>query len=60
MPENANENCPGVESEEAGKAKSCEGCPMQERCSSGQTAQEAKLEPDPSMNNVARMAEKYV
>ncbi len=27
IPENANEHCPGVESEQAGKSKDCSGCP---------------------------------
>ena len=29
------EHCPGTESEEAGKASSCAGCPNQKICSSG-------------------------
>ena len=36
VPEEANENCPGIESQEAGKSKSCAGCPMQSRCSTGE------------------------
>lgn len=36
VPEDANENCPGVNSENAGKNKACEGCPNQGACSSGQ------------------------
>jgi len=39
----ANEHCPGVKSETAGKSESCEGCPNQSICASG----EAKKE-DPS------------
>ncbi|KAI9034381.1 putative NBP35-nucleotide-binding protein [Hyaloraphidium curvatum] len=31
-PENAPEHCPGTESEQAGKAASCEGCPNQNVC----------------------------
>ncbi|KAI8320579.1 cytosolic Fe-S cluster assembly factor nubp1-A [Martensiomyces pterosporus] len=34
IPENANEHCPGPESENAGKASGCEGCPNQEICAS--------------------------
>ena len=29
------EHCPGTQSEEAGKATSCAGCPNQQICSSG-------------------------
>ena len=43
VPENANQNCPGVSSSTAGKEKSCEGCPNQAACSSG------KLEVDPAI-----------
>lgn len=35
VPENANENCPGPLSEQAGKKQSCEGCPNQGQCASG-------------------------
>jgi hypothetical protein len=35
VPENANSNCPGVKSSEAGKKEACEGCPNQAQCSSG-------------------------
>jgi len=35
--ENANENCVGPTSENAGKASSCAGCPNQSACSSGAT-----------------------
>lgn len=33
-PEDAPEHCPGTESEEAGKASACQGCPNQKICSS--------------------------
>lgn len=33
-PENAPEHCPGTESEDAGKASACEGCPNQNICAS--------------------------
>ncbi|XP_070497863.1 cytosolic Fe-S cluster assembly factor Nubp1 homolog [Chironomus tepperi] len=36
-PENAPEHCPGTESDNAGKASACAGCPNQQICSSGQT-----------------------
>lgn len=35
VPDNANENCPGVESDQAGKGSNCEGCPNQQICASG-------------------------
>src|SRR3990167_6528646 len=31
------EECPGVESERAGKEKACGGCPNQENCATGKT-----------------------
>ncbi|KAJ2590982.1 cytosolic Fe-S cluster assembly factor nbp35 [Coemansia sp. RSA 1804] len=34
VPDNANEHCPGPESESAGKADGCAGCPNQEICAS--------------------------
>ncbi|KAJ2004941.1 cytosolic Fe-S cluster assembly factor nbp35 [Coemansia thaxteri] len=34
IPENANEHCPGPESQGAGKADGCAGCPNQEICAS--------------------------
>ena len=38
-------DCPGVESETAGKSSSCEGCPNQVICASGQAKQQ-----DPGSN----------
>lgn len=35
VPENANENCPGTESQAAGKSGACTGCPNQSYCASG-------------------------
>jgi len=35
-PENAPEHCPGTQSEDAGKASACAGCPNQQICSSGE------------------------
>lgn len=32
VPENAPAHCPGTESEEAGKASACQGCPNQDVC----------------------------
>jgi hypothetical protein len=32
IPEDANEHCPGPQSESAGKSDSCAGCPNQEAC----------------------------
>ncbi|MCP9260881.1 Cytosolic Fe-S cluster assembly factor NBP35 [Dirofilaria immitis] len=37
IPENANENCPGATSGNAGKATSCTGCPNQALCASSKT-----------------------
>ncbi|KAL3998007.1 hypothetical protein ACH3XW_13275 [Acanthocheilonema viteae] len=36
VPENANEDCPGATSVDAGKAASCAGCPNQTLCASGE------------------------
>lgn len=44
LPENAPESCPGPESKSAGKASSCQGCPNQSLCSSGQLSA-----PDPDL-----------
>ncbi|KAF5280573.1 hypothetical protein FQR65_LT00324 [Abscondita terminalis] len=35
IPENAPEHCPGTESQNAGKASACAGCPNQQICSTG-------------------------
>lgn len=35
VPEDANENCPGTQSETAGKSSACAGCPNQNICASG-------------------------
>ncbi|CAN8304872.1 unnamed protein product [Cochlearia groenlandica] len=51
IPENANEHCPGTQSETAGKADSCAGCPNQEACAT------APKGPDPDLVAIAeRMA----
>ncbi|RWR83782.1 cytosolic Fe-S cluster assembly factor NBP35-like protein [Cinnamomum micranthum f. kanehirae] len=51
IPENANEHCPGTESELAGKSDACEGCPNQEACAT------APKGPDPDLVKIAeRMA----
>jgi hypothetical protein len=39
-PENAPEHCPGVKSEDAGKADACAGCPNQNVCASGEARKE--------------------
>ena len=39
VPNNANDNCVGPNSSQAGKAKSCEGCPNQNNCASGKGVQ---------------------
>jgi Mrp family chromosome partitioning ATPase len=48
IPVDANEECPGVGSKSAGKAASCEGCPNQAKCASGEAAA-----PDPAVAQVA-------
>lgn len=48
-PENANEECVGVESEDAGKASGCAGCPNQAVCSSGEAKQLLK---DPAEDEI--------
>ncbi|XP_008442190.1 cytosolic Fe-S cluster assembly factor NBP35 [Cucumis melo] len=51
IPENANENCPGPESESAGKSDACQGCPNQSICAT------APKGPDPDLISIAeRMA----
>ncbi|CAN0902752.1 Cytosolic Fe-S cluster assembly factor NBP35 [Linum grandiflorum] len=51
VPENANDNCPGTQSELAGKAADCQGCPNQEACAT------APKGPDPDLVAIAeRMA----
>lgn len=52
LPANAPEHCPGPESEDAGKADSCAGCPNQEICASSKPAG-----PDPDQGRIEeRMA----
>lgn len=48
QPDNANEHCVGPQSDQAGKASSCEGCPNQSECASG-----AGRQVDPSISEVA-------
>ncbi|KAK6913015.1 Flagellum site-determining protein YlxH/ Fe-S cluster assembling factor NBP35 [Dillenia turbinata] len=43
IPENANEHCPGPQSESAGKLDACQGCPNQEACAT------APKGPDPDL-----------
>ncbi|KAI3474965.1 hypothetical protein Pfo_030276 [Paulownia fortunei] len=51
IPENANEQCPGTQSESAGKSDACEGCPNQEACAT------APKGPDPDLVSIVeRMA----
>ncbi|XP_031477478.1 cytosolic Fe-S cluster assembly factor NBP35 [Nymphaea colorata] len=51
VPENAPEHCPGTESEMAGKAEACAGCPNQEACAT------APKGPDPDLVAISeRMA----
>ncbi|VDN30838.1 unnamed protein product [Gongylonema pulchrum] len=48
VPVDANENCPGVASEQAGKVSSCAGCPNQAACASGEARK-----PDPDLEAIA-------
>ncbi|KAF7079297.1 hypothetical protein CFC21_083547 [Triticum aestivum] len=51
VPEDANAHCPGTQSDEAGKADSCAGCPNQQICAT------APKGPDPDLVAIAeRMA----
>ncbi|XP_058725028.1 cytosolic Fe-S cluster assembly factor NBP35-like [Vicia villosa] len=51
IPEDANEHCPGPQSDSAGKSDACEGCPSQEICAT------APKGPDPDLVAIAeRMA----
>ncbi|XP_013387008.1 cytosolic Fe-S cluster assembly factor nubp1-A [Lingula anatina] len=47
VPQNAPEQCPGTQSEEAGKSSACAGCPNQIICASG-----AAKEPDPAIEEI--------
>ncbi|KAL1203404.1 Cytosolic Fe-S cluster assembly factor NBP35 [Cardamine amara subsp. amara] len=47
IPENANEHCPGPQSDSAGKSDSCAGCPNQEVCAT------APKGPDPDLVTIA-------
>lgn len=51
VPENAPEHCPGTQSEEAGKASACQGCPSQAVCSS------LPKGPDPAIAEVGKKLE---
>jgi len=45
----ANEHCPGVGSEKAGKSDSCAGCPNQKVCASGEAQKE-----DPALDEIGQ------
>ncbi|XP_049874650.1 cytosolic Fe-S cluster assembly factor NUBP1 homolog [Pectinophora gossypiella] len=47
VPENAPQHCPGTQSEDAGKASACAGCPNQNICASG-----AANMPDPAIDTI--------
>ncbi|XP_033630001.1 cytosolic Fe-S cluster assembly factor nubp1-A-like [Asterias rubens] len=47
VPENAPEQCPGTQSELAGKQSACQGCPNQDICASGLPAA-----PDPAIEEI--------
>lgn len=40
VPENANSGCVGANSDSAGKAEGCAGCPNQQVCASGEAKKE--------------------
>ncbi|GFP88913.1 cytosolic fe-s cluster assembly factor nbp35 [Phtheirospermum japonicum] len=51
IPDNANEHCPGPQSDSAGKSDACDGCPNQEACAT------APKGPDPDLVSIVeRMA----
>jgi len=52
IPVDANEECPGLGSETAGKSSACDGCPNQSACASGEAAK-----PDPAVAQVAQRLE---
>jgi Mrp family chromosome partitioning ATPase len=52
VPQNANDHCPGTQSNQAGKSDACDGCPNQKICASGEVMAE-----DPNMKDIrARMS----
>ncbi|KAJ3600797.1 hypothetical protein NHX12_031772 [Muraenolepis orangiensis] len=48
VPIDAPEHCPGTSSEQAGKVSTCQGCPNQKACASGETKA-----PDPAIAEIA-------
>lgn len=55
VPSNANEHCPGTQSDMAGKADGCAGCPNQSLCASGKAKEE-----DPAIEEIAQKLNKQV
>ncbi|KAJ4972442.1 hypothetical protein NE237_005616 [Protea cynaroides] len=51
IPENAPEHCPGTQSDSAGKADACQGCPNQEACAT------APKGPDPDLVEIEKRME---
>lgn len=49
IPEDANEECPGPKSGDAGKNSACDGCPNQSKCSEGKG-----IEEDPSLDLIKK------
>ncbi|KAK1316662.1 Cytosolic Fe-S cluster assembly factor NBP35 [Acorus calamus] len=45
IPDNANEHCPGTESESAGKSDACKGCPNQDACATAPKGPDPESEP---------------
>ena len=42
IPVNANEQCPGIQDQNAGKQDACNGCPNQEVCASEESKEPVK------------------
>ena len=49
VPDNADKECPGTASSQAGKSNACGGCPNQSICASGEEKKE-----DPALDEVAQ------
>ena len=49
IPKDANEECPGVQADNAGKSEACEGCPNQTACASGKAKEE-----DPAIEEIKK------
>jgi len=52
VPEDAPEECPGLGTEQAGKADACAGCPNRSICASGAAETSEAAAPDPALEEV--------